>query len=268
MEQSCDVYFYVLGIELGIDRIATVARSFGFGRMTGIGIAGEREGIVPDKAWKRRARGREWIKGETVSAAIGQGYNLVTPLQLALAYAAIANGGDLYAPRIVNRLETWDGRLVEQSARRSPRRVEVAPEHLARVRAALTRVVQAEGGTGMRARVPGLQVAGKTGTTQVVSMRVVEKYKDEGDVPVKFRDHAWFGAFAPAEEPEIAVAVLIEHGRSGGGVAAPIAAKVFAAYQAKRSRLAPVPVSDPAAPENSVPQLEARANSAADAEAG
>jgi len=268
MEQSCDVYFYILGIELGIDRIATVARSFGFGRMSGIAIAGEREGIVPDKAWKRRARGREWIKGETVSAAIGQGYNLVTPLQLALAYAAIANGGDLYAPRIIDRLETWDGRLVEQSAQHAPRRVEVAPEHLARLRAALTGVVQAEGGTGMRAHVPGMQVAGKTGTTQVVSMRVVEKYKDEGDVPVKYRDHAWFGAFAPAEEPEIAVAVLIEHGRSGGGVAAPIAAKVLAAYQAKRSRSASESVPGPVAPDDSVPQLEARAHSVADAEAG
>jgi penicillin-binding protein 2 len=267
MEQSCDVYFYALGVELGIDRLAVTARSFGFGRRTGIGIAGEREGIVPDKEWKRRARGREWIKGETVSAAIGQGYNLQTPLQLALAYAAIANGGDLYAPRIVDRLETWDGRLVEQSVRRAPRRVEVDPAHLAQVRAALTQVVHAERGTGIRARVDGMRVAGKTGTTQVVSLRAVEKFKNPDDIPIKFRDHAWFAAFAPADEPEIAIAVFVEHGRSGGGVAAPIAGKILEAFHAKRTAAVE---PDPALelPIESLPRLDASVADASVLEAG
>ena len=254
MEQSCDIYFYSLGVELGIDRLAVIARSFGLGRMTGIGIAGEREGIVPDREWKRRARGREWIKGETVSAAIGQGYNLVTPVQLALAYAAIANGGELHAPRIIDRLETWDGRLVEQPARAATRRVAVDPAHLERVRAVLTQVVHAERGTGLAARVPGVKVAGKTGTTQVVGLRVTEQYENEEDIPVKYRDHAWFAAFAPADAPEIAVAVLVEHGRSGGGVAAPIAGKVLRAWAEKR-----FPPEPPVVPD--APTIEARAPS-------
>ncbi|MEZ4215971.1 MAG: penicillin-binding protein 2 [Myxococcota bacterium] len=252
LEQSCDVFFYAVGVELGIDRLAEVARSFGLGRRTGIAIAGESAGIVPDQKWKLEARGQEWIGGETVSAAIGQGYNLLTPLQLALAYAAIANGGDLYAPRLIDRLETWDGRLVEEPEHPAPQRVAVSPEHLARVRAGLTRVVEAPRGTGARARVPGMKVAGKTGTTQVVSLAVVEQYENDEDVPIEYRDHAWFAAFAPADAPEIAVAVLAEHGGSGGGVAAPIAQKVLAAYYAKRfapaaTPDAPVPAPAPAA---------------------
>jgi penicillin-binding protein 2 len=234
LEQSCDVYFYTMGVELGIDRLAKVARGFGLGRRTGIGIRGESEGVVPDKEWKKRTRKQEWIKGETVSAAIGQGFNLVTPLQLAIAYAAIANGGLVYAPRIVERLETWDGRLVEQPLRAEPTRVGVAAAHLARVRAALTGVVEAPRGTGWRARVPGMQVAGKTGTTQVVSLSVTEKYENDEDIPVKYRDHAWFAAFAPAEAPEIALAVLVEHGGGGGRNAAPIAAKVLQVFYDKR----------------------------------
>jgi penicillin-binding protein 2 len=230
LEQSCDVYFYAVGVELGIDRIAEFARSFGLGRRTGVGISGEREGLVPDRAWKERARKQSWIKGETVSAAIGQGYNLVTPLQVALAYAAIANGGALFSPRIVDHLETWDGRLVEQELRPAPTRVDVAPAHLEQVRKGLIQVVEAPTGTGMRARVDGVEVAGKTGTTQVVSLEVVEQYEEDEDIPVKYRDHAWFAAFAPAEAPEIVVVVLAEHGGGGGSVAAPMAQRVLQAY--------------------------------------
>jgi len=230
LEQSCDVYFYAVGIELGIDRLAEFARSFGLGRRTGVGLTGERPGLVPDREWKQRARKQPWLKGETVSAAIGQGYNLVTPLQLAMAYAALANGGSLFAPRIVDRLETWNGRLVDQPLRSPPSRVDVAPAHLERVREGLLAVVEAPTGTGMRARVDGMEVAGKTGTTQVVSLEVVEQYEEEEDIPLKYRDHAWFAAFAPAEAPEIVVVVLAEHGGGGGSVAAPIAQRVLQAY--------------------------------------
>jgi penicillin-binding protein 2 len=274
LEQSCDVYFYNVGVELGIDRLAEIARSFGLGRKSGIGIAGEREGLVPDQAWKKRSRKQEWIKGETVSASIGQGFNLVTPLQLALAYAAVANGGLVYEPRIVERLETWDGRLVEQPARREPQRVAVAAAHLERVRAGLTAVVEAPRGTGRRARVPGMQVAGKTGTTQVVSMSVVEQYENDEDIPVKYRDHAWFAAFAPADAPEIALAVLVEHGGGGGRNAGPIAGAVLQAFYDKRfaePKPEAQPEAEPQAPGEAAgrPRLEARTvPAAADGRAG
>jgi len=263
LEQSCDVYFYAVGIELGIDRLATFARSFGLGSRTGIGLTGEQAGLVPDREWKERARKQPWIKGETVSAAIGQGFNLVTPIQLALAYAAIANGGALFAPQIVDRLETWDGRLVEQSLRPAPRRVDVAPAHLERVREGLLRVVEAPTGTGMRARVEGMLVAGKTGTTQVVSLEVVEQYEEEDDVPLKYRDHAWFAAFAPAAAPEIVVVALAEHGGGGGSVAAPIARRVLQAYFDKHLDVGPdadeeVEPEPPVAP---APRGEAHAES-------
>jgi len=251
LARSCDVYFYELGIEMGIDRLAHFARGFGFGRPTGIDLPGEAAGLVPDKAWKRRARHEEWITGETVSASIGQGFNLVTPLQLALGYAAIANGGTLHEPRLVRRLETWDGELVEERLPGATRSVPVRAEHLARVREGLVEVVHGERGTGRRAQVPGMTVGGKTGTTQVVSLAALEHYEEEEDIPIHLRDHAWFAAFAPAEDPRIAVAVLAEHGGGGGSVAAPIAQRVLAAWHEKY--LTPPPEGDEAAPPDESP---------------
>jgi len=175
-----------------------------------------------------------WIKGETVSVSIGQGANLVTPLQLAVAYAAIGNGGILYRPQLVRRLETWEGRLVKERAPVERGRVPASPEVLAIVAEALAGVVQDPGGTGGRARVRGLNVAGKTGTTQVVSLDVTEDMEEE-DIPVRYRDHALFAAFAPAEAPEIALVVLVEHAGAGGGaVAAPIAGTVFRRWFEKK----------------------------------
>jgi len=230
---SCDVYFYQLGIELGVDRLARYARGFGLGSPTGVALPGEMSGLVPSREWKERVKSEPWIKGETVSTSIGQGYNLVTPLQLAIAYAAIANGGTLYAPRLVLRLETWDGELVEERPVRERGSVPVAPEALARIRRALAAVVQDPKGTGARARVPGVEVAGKTGTTQVVSLQHVEGL-EEDEIPIRYRDHALFAAFAPLDEPEIAVAVIVEHGGGGGAVAAPIAQRVLARHFEKK----------------------------------
>ncbi len=235
MTGSCDVYFYQLGVELGIDTIAKYASRFGLGRLTGIHLQGERKGLIPTKDWKERVRDEPWIKGETVSAAIGQGFNLVTPIQLAVAYAAIANGGTLYRPRLVDRLESWDGVLLAEGEPPQGLAVEVADVHLATVRRALAAVVNAPRGTGARARVEGIEVAGKTGTTQVVSLDLIEDLEPE-EVPIRYRDHALFAAFAPAENAEIAVAVLVEHAGGGGGsVAAPIAQKVLARYFEKRA---------------------------------
>ena len=235
LKMSCDVYFYELGRDLGIDRIADFARAFGLGRKTGIDLPNEKSGLVPTKKWKERRLGEAWMGGETISASIGQGFNLITPIQLAVAYAAIANGGVLVEPRTVLRRETDEG-VIEAGEPKVLGRLPVAPEHLEMIRDALEAVVGEPRGTGGRARVPGVRVAGKTGTVQVVRLKHTEDL-EEDEIPIKFRDHAWFVAFAPVEAPEIVVAVLVEHGGHGGSAAAPIAQRVLARYfEKKRER--------------------------------
>ena len=247
LQRSCDVFFYTVGVQLGIDRIAKHARSFGLGDLTGIDLPGEVTGIVPSSEWKLRRFKEKWYPGETVSAAIGQSYNLYTPLQLAVSYAAIANGGRVVKPRLLLRLEDRDGKTVQEFAPEQRGQSTVSAQNLAIVREGLTAVVELPGGTGGRARVPGVRVAGKTGTVQVVSLDRVRGLK-ESQVPARFRDHAWFGAFAPAEAPEIAVAVFVEHGLHGSSAAAPIAQRIMAKYFQKRG-LSPLPTElVPAAP--------------------
>ncbi len=233
---SCDVYFYQLGVALGIDRISHYARVFGLGELTGIDLPGEKPGLVPTREWKERVKKEPWQKGETVSVAIGQGANLVTAAQLAVAFAVIANGGTRVQPRILKRLETWDGELVEVPAPVKKIEVGISKEVLATVSQALTAVVQEPRGTGGRARVPGVSVAGKTGTTQVVSLDLVKDLEDD-EIPLRYRDHAIFAAYAPAEAAEIVVAVIVEHAGAGGGTAAaPIAQKVLATYFEKKRK--------------------------------
>lgn len=228
LQVSCDVYFYRAGLALGIDRLAAFARGFGLGAKTGIELGHEQSGLIPTEAWKKRRFGESWMLGETVSAAIGQGFNLVTPLQLAVAYAALANGGTVYRPRLV--LDPAEG---EDSDGRVLGRVPVAAEHLARVRDGLVAVVNEAGGTGGRSRIEGVNVAGKTGTAQVVHLAQTEHLAEHA-IPRQYRDHAWFAAFAPAEAPEIAIAVIVEHAGHGGSVAAPVAQRVFEKYFARR----------------------------------
>jgi penicillin-binding protein 2 len=251
LQRSCDVFFYTVGVQLGIDRIAKHASSFGLGDVTGIDLPGEAPGIVPSSEWKLRRFKEKWYPGETVSAAIGQSYNLYTPLQLAVAYAAIANGGRVMKPRLLLRLEDRNGKTVQEFAPEVRERTTVSPENLAIVREGLTAVVESLGGTGARARVPGVRVAGKTGTVQVVSLDRVQGLK-ELQIPVRFRDHAWFGAFAPADAPEIAVSVFVEHGLHGASAAAPIAQRIMAKYFQKRG-MSPVPETPPPAAKPSAP---------------
>jgi penicillin-binding protein 2 len=232
LKMSCDVYFYELGRELGIDRIADFARGFHLGQRSGIALPTEASGLVPTKKWKERRFGEAWMGGETISAAIGQGFNLTTPMQLAVAYGGLANDGVLMKPRIVLRRETPDG-AIEAGGPKVLGRLPVAPEHLALIREGLEAVVSEQRGTGGRARVPGVRVAGKTGTAQVVRMKHTEDL-EEDEIPIKFRDHAWFVAFAPVEAPEIVVSVLVEHGGHGGSAAAPIAQRVLARYFEKQ----------------------------------
>ena len=235
--RSCDVYYYQLGVRLGVDRIASFSKAFNLGRLTGIGLSDEKPGLVPSSEWKLRRFKTPWYSGETVSISIGQGYDLVTPLQLAVAYAAIANGGTLYEPRLVLRRRRPEVGI-EETKPRVTGTVPVKPENLALIRKALNGVVEQPGGTGSKARVPGVSVAGKTGTAQVVRLEHFEGVK-ESKIPRQYRDHAWFVSFAPADDPEIVVAVLAEHGGHGGSAAAPLAQKVLAKYFEKKGVVPP-----------------------------
>jgi penicillin-binding protein 2 len=249
--RSCDVFFYNAGLALGVDRLAFFARGFGFGRLTEIDLGQETAGLVPTSEWKERRMGEPWQRGETVSISIGQGFNLTTPLQLAVGYAAIANGGDLVRPRLLLRVERRDGTVLEAPPPEVRGRVPVDPEHLAVVRDGLRGVVNEPGGTGGRSRLPDVEVAGKTGTAQVVRLEHTEEL-EEHEVPLRFRDHAWFVAFAPVDAPEIVVAVLVEHGGHGGSAAAPIARRVLARYfEGKHEPLIETDVAMVASPDGS-----------------
>jgi penicillin-binding protein 2 len=231
---SCDVYFYQLGLKVGIDRLAAIAGGFNLGRRTGIALGQEQTGLVPTSEWKERRFGEIWMKGETVSASIGQGFNLVTPLQMAVAYAAIANGGKILRPRLLLGTEAGDGSVTPGPGPEVRGTLPVHPAHLARVVDALEAVVGEEGGTARRARIPGVRVAGKTGTAQVVRLKHTEDL-EEDEVPIRFRDHAWFVGFAPVEAPEIVVASLVEHGGHGSSAAAPVTGRVLATYFEKKA---------------------------------
>ncbi|GIW42521.1 MAG: penicillin-binding protein 2 [Candidatus Binatia bacterium] len=226
--QSCDVYFYQVGQRLGIEAIAKWARRLGFGEPTGVGLGSERGGLVPDAAWKKRRFGEPWYPGDTVSVSIGQGFLGVTPVQMALATAALATG-TLYRPYYVAEVRAPDGRLRYEGRPERKAELGVSPRTLEAVRRALVDVVESPRGTGKKARVPGVTVAGKTGTAQVVRLR--RRSKSGEAVPRWQRDHAWFVAYAPAQDPEIALAVLVEHaGEGGGAAAAPVAREVLETY--------------------------------------
>jgi len=228
--QSCDVYFYKLAEKLGIDRMSAYMKYFGFGSPTGIGIE-ERAGVAPGREWKLERFRKPWYKGETIVSAIGQGYVSVTPLQVSMMTAAIANGGTLLTPKLVLKEVAFSG---ETKLNNVPPKgeVPVGKEMLAFIRDAMTGVVNGPGGTGHGARLENVTVAGKTGTAQVISL-------DSQSADKAHMDHAWFTSFAPAEAPEIAVTVLVEHGGKGGAVAAPLAKKIIETYfQLKKERKA------------------------------
>ena len=225
MMQSCDVYFYRLGHRLGIETIATHAKRFGLGRRTGVDLPAEATGIVPSPEWKQQTQGEVWYPGETISVSIGQGFVTVTPLQMANVMAAVGNNGTVYTPHVVRGVRQREhGVIQEWNPARGHAVQLVQPQGLHRIRTALAAVV-AEG-TGRRARSSVVGVAGKTGTAQVVALRE----ESEDDTPKKFRDHAWFVAYAPLARPRIAVAVLVEHMGQGGVVAAPLAKALIEAY--------------------------------------
>jgi penicillin-binding protein 2 len=209
LKKSCDVYFYHLGKALGIERIARYARLFGLQSPTGIDLAGEKRGLVPDSAWSLRYRHAKWYPGETISVAIGQGPILLTPLQMAVMTAMVANGGHPVVPHLIKGVQP------------PPRQqVVLDPHALQVVQEGLWQVVNAPGGTAYwAAHVEGLDMAGKTGTVQVVAQ--ASRIKSE-NLPFRFRDHAWFTSFAPLADPRLVVVVFREHGGAGSRAAAPI----------------------------------------------
>ena len=221
---SCDVYFYTIGQRMGIETIASFAHQFGLGEETGIELPSERVGIVPSDAWKRKAKNEPWLPGETISASIGQGYVNVTPLQMASLIGTIANDGVTFRPRLVQAvLDRATGEL-QQRVPTPKRTVQLRPGIIPMIKDALAGVVKE--GTATRAKSTLVTIAGKTGTAQVAALRT----GPEKDIPKKFRDHAWFVAFAPVEAPTIAVAVLGEHLGNGGSASAPLAKELIEAY--------------------------------------
>lgn len=228
LEESDDIYFYQAGLDMGIDPLAAMARGFGLGEPLGFRLNGEKGGLIPTRQWKKERFGTGWYDGETAIAAIGQGYDLVTPLQLATMMAAVANGGTVFQPHVVEKIEDFQGNVVMRSAPEVLNKVDLPPADLLAVRRGLEAAVNDPRGTGRACRLPGIRVAGKTGTAQVVKRNQDENRTKE--LPYRFRDHALFVAYAPADHPQVAVAVVVEHGRHGGSVAAPIARAILAQY--------------------------------------
>lgn len=225
LRESCDVYFYTLGERLGVDKIAFYAKKFGLGEPLGIGVENEKSGFVPTAAWKEKKTGIKWYRGETLPVSIGQGYLLTTPVQLAAMTAGLATDGRIYRPHLVKKILDRDGKTAKEFFPELLKNVDLKPEHYRLVKEGLWAVVNEPRGTGSAARLYEVKVAGKTGTSQVVKM--TEK---KGAVAYQHRDHALFVAFAPYDKPEIAVAVVVEHGEHGGGPAATVAGKVLRKY--------------------------------------
>ena len=213
ISKSCNVFFYRLSEALDVDVIASYARAFGLGEQTGVDLRNESSGLVPTREWKRRVMGERWYASETASVSVGQGAVSVTPIQMARLAAAVASGGDLPTPRLVG---AEPGGEVGG----------VMPEHFEVIRDGMRDAVVS--GTAWRARIPSAEVAGKTGTAQVASANLVAA--DNEDRPYELRTHAWFVGFAPFDEPEIAVAVVVEHGGAGGAAAAPIGGEILRTF--------------------------------------
>jgi len=226
---SCDTYYYGLAVELGIDNMFNFLSQFGFGKKTGIDMEGETAGLMPSTEWKQKRYKQKWYVGDTVSAGIGQGYDLVTPMQLAHATAILANNGVGYRPHLVRQVQNSGSNTTPVPEVKPDVNINLNPEHLALVKSAMVAVLQ-PGGTAAQAGAGApYTFAGKTGTAQVIGMKQGEKY-DASKLQERHRDHALFIGFAPADQPRIALAVLAENGGHGGSTAAPIARKVMDYY--------------------------------------
>jgi len=229
LAESCDVFFYQVGQMLGVDKIAKHADACGFGRPTGIKLDKEANGLVPTSAWKMERTELPWQGGDTLSVAIGQSYNLATPIQTLVLAAAVANGGKRYQPLVMSAVKSAQGETLDQSTSQVVGRLSASDETLGIIREGLWQAVNSPTGTAYGAKLESIEMAGKTGTAQVISR------KSDEDEPAKElvelqRAHAWFVAYAPADAAEIAVTVIVEHGESGSSAAAPIASDLIQFY--------------------------------------
>lgn len=226
--ESCDIYFYKLGLKLGADRIAKYASLFGLGMPTGLGLPQELPGLIPTTEWKRRNYGTYLKNGETIAIAIGQGYVVTTPVQLAMMTAAVANEGKLLRPTIVQQIRSPQGKIIYDHAPVVRWKLPLDRELMSILHKSLRDVIEGKSGTGKKCFIPGITVYGKTGTSQVISLR--DKPADDAQVPYHERSHALFTAYVKDRSKKIAIVVVVEHGGSGGTSAAPIARKVLAKY--------------------------------------
>ncbi len=230
--KSCDVYFFNVGMELGVDRIAKYAQELGLGQKTGLFLNFEQPGLIPTSAWKKLTYRVPWSTGETPSVAIGQGADQLTPIQMANLYATIGNGGQIWRPYLVRRVLNPVGETMLMQEPEMVRRIDkIKPETFRLVKEGLMAVVMDKEGTGKSAYVEGVTIAGKTGSAQVVSLSK-NTGKSQKDVSIAWREHAMFAAFSPVDKPEIAVAVISEHDKQAGGgkQAGPIVGKIIKAY--------------------------------------
>lgn len=239
--ESCDVFFYQVGNMVGVDKLAEYAQKFGLGLKTGIELEHEKSGLTPTKQWKQERYKTKWQDGETLSVVIGQGYNLATPLQINVMTATLANHGRRMRPQIIEKVLEPDGTVLESLAPIVESEVKVNNALMQQIFNGMYDVIQGKRGTARGVAIDGLTIAGKTGTAQVVKVAQYKGLKDE-DIPYNFRDHAWFTCFAPLEDPEIAVTVLVEHGLHGGSDAGPVARAVLAKYFEDRL---PKPAEEP-----------------------
>src|SRR6202011_1582021 len=217
IKNSCNAYFYQYGNPAGIDAIDNVGNTLGLGQSSGIELSGEDPGLLPSPEWLRINHNEKWSQGQTANTSIGQGYVLASPLQMAMVAATVANGGAVYKPSIIYQVQEPDGTMIRRPEKiRGDLRKDnnLSKDEIELVRRGMWRVVNDSGGTGAKAKIPGVVVAGKTGTAQ---------FWRNG----KKDNHTWFLAFTPYDHPKIALAVMIEGGKSGGGVAAPMAAEII-----------------------------------------
>lgn len=230
LAQSCDVFFYHVGKKLGVDRLAWYATNCGLGSKTGINLDHESGGLIPTASWKKRRFGISWQGGENLSIAIGQGYNLVTPLQMAVLFGAVANGGTEFRPQILKSIQTVEGKTVKAVSPEVIGILPVSEESLDLVRKGLRDVVNSKHGTARwYVYDKDIEISGKTGTAQVVSKKM-EKDNKNKKTNVSYESHAWFVGYAPTQNPQIVVSVLVEHGIHGSSGAGPIAKEMIVSY--------------------------------------
>jgi len=226
IEQSCDVYFYNVGLQLGVDAITKYSNLLSLGTTTGINLPNEKKGFFPSREWKKKSKNEPWYPGETIITSIGQGYISTTPMQIAVMLAGIFNGGKVYSPNLVKYIEDVDNGVKVMQKPNLLREIPLDPAAVSVALEGMREVVHGKRATGYRAKVEGVTIGGKTGTAQVVSLKHTEEMED-GDIPEELRDHSWFGSVFPVSNPKYVAVALIEHGGAGSKGATPVIGAVI-----------------------------------------